>query len=150
MFYDQPAGLTGAVAESWDAVREGVIAGATRSGRRPTMVCSTLPELLDDEAAWQCVQAGIPAVAGLRTGLRCAAARCACARATRSGCARSRAAAAARRRAGTPSAEWLSEHEAKELLRAAGVDVVEGRVVADERRCRGCAAASSAGPIALS
>jgi succinyl-CoA synthetase beta subunit len=29
-------------------------------------------------------------------------------------------------------AEWLSEHDAKELLRAAGVSVVEGRLVEDE------------------
>ena len=27
--------------------------------------------------------------------------------------------------------EWLSEHDAKELLRGAGVNVVEGRVVSD-------------------
>ena len=34
------------------------------------MVSSTLPELLDDAAAWRFAQAGVAAVAGLRTGLR--------------------------------------------------------------------------------
>ena len=31
----------------------------------------------------------------------------------------------------TAGGEWLSEHDAKELLRGAGVNVVEGRVVSD-------------------
>ena len=73
VFYDQPAGLTGAVEESWRAVRDGIIAGA-RDSPAPTMVASTLPELLDDAAAWRFAQSGVPAVAGLRTGIRCAAA----------------------------------------------------------------------------
>ena len=47
VFYDQPAGLEGAVRESWDAVREGIRAGAQASAV-PTLVASTLPELLDD------------------------------------------------------------------------------------------------------
>ena len=72
VFYDQPAGLTGAAEESWRAVREGIIAGATRSPV-PTLVSSTLPELLDDTAAWEFARAGVAAAAGLRTGLRCAA-----------------------------------------------------------------------------
>ena len=96
-----------------------------------TMICSTLPELLDDDAAWRCVQAGIPAVAGLRTGLACAAALLR--RSRRPGAARGRS---PRRRAparhpGEPDGEWLSEHDAKELLRAGGVDVVAGRLVTD-------------------
>ena len=40
----------------------------------PVMVSSTLPELLDDAAAAEFAAAGVPAAAGLRTGLRCAAA----------------------------------------------------------------------------
>src|SRR5207248_1646182 len=66
VFYDQFPGLRGAVADASDAVRSGILAGAHASPAS-TMICSTLPELLDDEAAWQCVRAGIPAVAGLRT-----------------------------------------------------------------------------------
>ena len=73
VFYDQFPDLDGAAKESWDAVRQGVIAGAALC-EADTIVSSTLPELLDDEAAWRLIQAGIPAVAGLRTGLRCATA----------------------------------------------------------------------------
>ena len=40
----------------------------------PVMVSSTLPELLDEDAALAFIDAGVPAVAGLRTGLACAAA----------------------------------------------------------------------------
>ena len=75
VFYDQPYGLTGASEESWRAVREGIIAGAARSPV-PTIVSSTLPELLDDESAWEFARAGVAAAAGLRTGIRCAAERC--------------------------------------------------------------------------
>ena len=127
VFYDQPPDLDGAVKESWDAVREGITAGAARS-EAATIVSSTLPELLDDEAAWRFIQAGIPAVAGLRTGLVCAAAL---------GSAPGdpdRLREIARTAAARPdtSAQWLSEHEAKCLLRAAGVSVIEGRLVEDE------------------
>jgi acetate---CoA ligase (ADP-forming) len=128
VFYDQFPGLTGAVAEASDAVRNGVVAGAAASPAT-TIISSTLPELLDDEAAWRCAQAGIPAVAGLRTGLACAAALM-----TAPGDpVRLREIANAAQRAGrADQCEWLGEHESKELLRAAGVDVVDGRVVGDE------------------
>jgi acetate---CoA ligase (ADP-forming) len=140
VFYDQPPDLSGAIKDSWDAVREGIVAGAARSPAR-TIVSSTLPELLDDAAAWRFIQAGIPAVAGLRTGLRCAralghpagdpgrlheiaAAALAATVATRDPTTRDPAPA--------PAGEWLSEHDAKNLLRAAGVSVIEGRLVGDE------------------
>jgi acetate---CoA ligase (ADP-forming) len=128
VFYDRPPGLAGAEAESWDAVREGVVAGgvAVRDSAT-TIVCSTLPELLDDEAAWQCVQAGIPAVAGLRTGLACAAAL----RVEPGDPERLREIATVARSGSTPTSEWLSEFESKELLRAAGVSAVEGRLAED-------------------
>ena len=45
---------------------------ARRRSPVPTIVSSTLPELLDDAAAWRFAQAGVAAAAGLRTGLRCA------------------------------------------------------------------------------
>jgi acetate---CoA ligase (ADP-forming) len=127
VFYDQPAELTGATKASWDAVREGIIAGAAVS-RSATLVSSTLPELLDDEAAWRFIQAGIPAVAGLRTGLRCAAAL----ERPAGDPDRLHEIATVARTAAPPASEWLSEHEAKELLRAAGVSVSEGRLVEDE------------------
>ncbi len=127
VFYDQPPGLEGAVEESWRAVRDGIVAGAARSPA-PVMVSSTLPELLDDAAAWRFVSHGIPAVAGLRTGLLCAAAI----RSQPGDAARLRAIAATGASNGGSEGTWLSEHESKELLRAGGVDVVEGRLVADE------------------
>ena len=131
VFYDQPHGLTGAPAESWRAVREGVMLGA-RLSPVPVMVSSTLPELLDDAAAAEFAAAGVPAAAGLRTGLRCAAAAAAAGEAEP---ARLRDIAAAARTAARPSTgdgTWLPEHVAKELLRAAGVAVPDGLAVDGE------------------
>ncbi len=152
-FYDQFPELTGAVADASDAVREGIIAGAGDSPAT-TMICSTLPELLDDAAAWQCVQAGIPAVAGLRTGLACAAAL----RVAPGDPARlleiERAAEAARDAGAGAGAgagadvDWLAEHESKALLRTGGVDVVAGRLVRDEDDAV-LAFAELGGPIGL-
>ena len=73
VFYDRPPGIAGHAAESWDAVEEGILAGAAVSPV-PVMVAATLPELLDDEAAWRFCSAGVPAIAGLRTGVAVAAA----------------------------------------------------------------------------
>jgi acyl-CoA synthetase (NDP forming) len=130
VFYDQPHGLTGAPEASWRAVREGVMLGA-RLSPVPTLVSSTLPELLDDAAAGEFADAGVPAAAGLRTGLRCAAAlhdgRVADPARLREIAAAARAAAA-----GAGDGEWAAEHEAKALLRGAGIAVPDGRTVADE------------------
>jgi acyl-CoA synthetase (NDP forming) len=127
VFYDQFPDLDGPIKESWDAVREGITAGAAMS-EAATIVSSTLPELLDDDAAWRFVQDGIPAVAGLRTGLACAAALD---RPTGDP-DRLRSIARVARSVSTGGGEWLSEHGAKELLRGAGVSVVDGRVVSDD------------------
>jgi acetyl-CoA synthetase len=128
VFYDQPHGLTGASEESWRAVREGLAMGAAASPAS-TIVSSTLPELLDDRAAWEFACAGVAAAAGLRTGLRCAAAQLR----TQSDPARLREiAASARKCAGGLASEWLAEHQAKELLRSRGLSVPPGRLVVDE------------------
>jgi len=129
VFYDQPAGIDGAVEESWSAVREGIHAGAQLSPV-PTMVASTLPELLDDSAAARFIDAGIPAISALRTGLQCAAAL----RREPGDPARLRQIAAVAGRLGghDNGRPRLSEHETKELLRGAGVPVVEGRVAVSE------------------
>ncbi len=153
VFYDQPHGMQGAQAESWAAVREGVMLGAGRSPV-PTLVSSTLPELLDDRAAWEMIQAGVPAVAGLRTGLRCAAATLGVGRRAPDGeRLRSIAATARRGRAGgSPgsggSGRWLAEHEAKALLRDALVPVADG-VVVDSPQDAVAARAVLGGAIAL-
>jgi acyl-CoA synthetase (NDP forming) len=132
VFYDQPHGMEGAQAEGWAAVRAGVMRGAARSPV-PTLVSSTLPELLDDRAAWEMIGAGVPAVAGLRTGLRCAAAVLAVGR-REPDAARLREIAATARRGGSGGSgfvagPWLAEHEGKALLREAGVAVADGVVV---------------------
>jgi acetyl-CoA synthetase len=131
VFYDQPHGLTGAPEESWRAVREAVIDGAAVTAA-PVMVSSTLPELLDDSSALTFALAGVAAAAGLRTGMRCVAAAHAGAAAPArlreiAGIARAGVAESA------ASGEWLAEHEAKELLRAGGVRVIDGRLLASER-----------------
>jgi acetyl-CoA synthetase len=149
VFYDQPPGLTGAPLESWDAVRSGIIQGAAQASV-PVMVSSTLPELLDDGAAWELAQAGIPAAAGLRTGLRCVAAMAE----TPGDPARLReirevALRVARASpAGGPGGAWMPEHEVKELLAAAGVNTVDGRVIASEHEAA-AAVAEFGGRIAL-
>ncbi len=128
VLYDQPVGIDGAAEESWRDVREGIHQGAAGSPV-PVMVASTLPELLDDVAAARFIEAGIPAVSGLRTGLACAAALDQ--PAGDPGRLREIAAAAGRG-AGNGHLEWLSEHEAKELLRGARVAVPDGRLVLGE------------------
>jgi acetyl-CoA synthetase len=125
VFYDRPPGIGGHSAESWDAVEEGILAGAAASPV-PVMVASTLPELLDDAAAWRLAEAGVPAIAGLRTGVAVAAALAAPLGSARR--LREIAAFAERRVAG----RWLAEHEAKELLRRRGVPVVAGRLALSE------------------
>jgi acyl-CoA synthetase (NDP forming) len=127
VFYDQPAGLTGAMAQSWRDVRDGVMQGAALSPVG-TLVSSTLPELLDDDAAAELTAAGVPAAAGLRTGLRCARALLAPGEADP---ARLRAIAARARGRVPRDGVWLPEHAAKQRLREAGVPVPDGRVVID-------------------
>jgi acetate---CoA ligase (ADP-forming) len=129
VLYDQLVGIEGDPDESWAAVREGILAGAARSPV-PVMVASTLPELLDDAAAARFIDAGVPAVAGLRTGIACAAALARPPGEPERVREIARAAASAGGANGNPRP--LAEHEAKELLRAALVPVVEGRVATGE------------------
>ncbi|HEX2410370.1 MAG TPA: acetate--CoA ligase family protein [Solirubrobacteraceae bacterium] len=138
VFYDRPAGIDGAAAESWDAVEAGILAGAAVSPV-PVMVSSTLPELLDDEAAWRFQSAGVAAVAGLRTGVACAGLR------ALDG-PRLREIAGVRVARGT--GRWLAEHEAKALLRRCGVPVVGGRLALSEGEAR-AALADLGGAVAV-
>jgi acyl-CoA synthetase (NDP forming) len=146
IFYDQPADLEGPAEESWRAVREGIIAGAARSPA-PVIVSSTLPELLDDAAAWRFAGEAIPAAAGLRTGLACAAAI----RRPPGDPLRLREIAAAAARVADSSkvdGDWLAEYESKRLLRAGGVSVPDGRLVDSEDDAVGALAELGA-PLAL-
>jgi acetyl-CoA synthetase len=138
LLYDHPQGLAPEAAASWAAVRAGIIAGAAEA-EAATLVASTLPDLIDDEASGELAARGVPAIAGLRTAL-------ACARALRAGSATpgrlreiASAAAGARRpgvMAGGHDADgWIDEIDAKRLLKAAGIVVPDGRVVASEDEC---------------
>ena len=144
VLYDQPAGIDGAPDASWAAVREGILAGAAAS-RVPVSVASTLPELLDDDAAARFAAAGVPPVAGLRTGLACAAAL----RKRPGDAHRLRAIGGTARSVRHGRADgWLAEHEAKQLLRAARLPVVDGRLVAGEDDAA-AALAELGGPVAV-
>jgi acyl-CoA synthetase (NDP forming) len=125
VYYDQPPGLEGPVRDSWDSVREGIRAGAAVSPV-PTLVGSTLPELLEDAAAWELAQAGVAAVAGLRTALRCAAAL----RRPPGDAARLREIGAACGQSG--AGVWLDEAKAKTILATAGIPVPTGQLARDE------------------
>ncbi|HEX2371599.1 MAG TPA: acetate--CoA ligase family protein [Solirubrobacterales bacterium] len=149
VFYDEPFGLEGDTKESWDAVLDGILAGAEVASV-PVLVASTLPELLQDHAAARMVDSGVPPIAGLRTGVACAAAL---GREPGDPERLREIAALARRGAAQPPspshhkprdlladrasdvradrAPWFSEHSAKELLRDAGLPVVEGRLASD-------------------
>ena len=138
VLYDHPQGLAPEAAASWAAVRAGIVAGADET-EAATLVASTLPDLIDDTASGELADRGVPAIAGLRTALACAQAlRLPDADPGRLRAIASAASRAARRRdpGGGPDADgWLDEIEAKELLRAAGIAVPEGRVVASEDEC---------------
>jgi len=133
VYYDQAAdsGRGG----SWAAVREGIRQGAAASDT-PVMVSSTLPELLDEDAAFEFMDGGTPAVSGLRTGLACALALDAPApdpaRLGEIGTATRRARVARGAAGHADGRVWLTEHETKELVRGGGLAVVDGRVVDGE------------------
>jgi acetate---CoA ligase (ADP-forming) len=127
VLYDQPVGIDGDPDESWAAVREGILDGA-KASPAPVMVAATLPELLDDTAGARFIDAGVPAIAGLRTGLTCAAAL------RRPPAEPARMREVARAAAGQPGPNGgpLAEHEAKDVLRAARLPVVQGRLAPTE------------------
>ena len=139
VYYDQAAdsGRGG----SWAAVREGIRQGAAAS-ETPVMVSSTLPELLNEDAAFEFMDAGTAAVAGLRTGLACALAldtpAADPARLGEIGTTTRRARAVLGAEAAANGRRWLPEHEAKELLRGGGLSVVDGRLVDGEDDAVAC------------
>ncbi len=138
LLYDHPQGLAPEAAASWAAVRAGIIAGAAEA-EAATLVASTLPDLIDDEASGELADRGVPAIAGLRTALTCAQAlRGRSAPPERLREIASAAARAGRRRGSTGRRDpdgWIDEIDAKQLLRTAGIAVPEGRVVTSEDQC---------------
>jgi acyl-CoA synthetase (NDP forming) len=147
VLFDEPAGLDGAAGATWGAVRAAVHAAGAHAPV-PVLLASTLPELLPDGAAAALLAAGLPAVAGLPAGLRCAAAL---ADPPPDPARIAALAGAARARDRPPLAErdgWLAEHEVKRLLRAAGLPVTDGRIVHGEDGAV-AALAEFGGPVAL-
>jgi acetate---CoA ligase (ADP-forming) len=137
VLYDHPQGLAPEAAATWAAVRAGIVAGASET-KAATLVASTLPDLVDDQASGELAEHGVPAIAGLRTALACAQA----VRAKPGSGERLReiaAAAAAAKGSCEPTVDpddgWIDEVDAKEMLRSAGLAVPEGRVVASEDEC---------------
>lgn len=140
LLYDQPADAD----DSWTAVRAGLAAGS-RATQAAVIVASTLPDLLDEDAALEFAASGLPAVAGLRSALRCAAA----VRAPLGEPRRMREIAAAARRRAAPSANgWIGEAEAKRLIAGAGIAVPAGGE-ADDLDASLALAARLGWPVAL-
>src|SRR3954454_4600461 len=122
VLYDHPEGLAPEAAAEWAAVRAGIVAGAAET-EAATLVGSTLPDLIDDEASGELAEHEVPAVAGLRTVLACAQAL----RQPPGDARRLReiagvAGSASRDGAASDEGEdgWVDEVEAKELLSNAG------------------------------
>ena len=147
ILYDHPQGLAPEAAAEWAAVRAGIVAGAAET-EAATLVASTLPDLVDDEASGELAERGVPAVAGLRTALVCARAL----RMPPADAGRLReiagAAGSAHRSDGEGGDGWIDEIDAKELLRTAGLPVPEGRVVASEEQAA-LTARKLGGPVAV-
>jgi acetate---CoA ligase (ADP-forming) len=122
--------------ESWAQVLDAVRRAAAASPV-PVGVAATLPELIADGVAAELQDEGMPAVAGLTSGLRVMAALGASAaepaRLAEIGLA-------ARRRPTTGNGGWLAEHEAKAALRAGGVRVPDGHLVSGTAEAAGALA----------
>jgi acetyl-CoA synthetase len=142
VYYDRPADLDEAATVYWDDALAGIRAGVEGLDK-PVLLASTLPELMPEATAEELVDAGIVPVAGLTEGVLCAGAVLRPA----TGADRLRAVAGAAAGLPAPGA-WLAEHEAKALLRSAGIPVPPGEAVTDAAAAV-AAAARLGGPVAL-
>jgi acetate---CoA ligase (ADP-forming) len=109
--------------DGWAAVL-GAVQAAGIGSPTPVALASTLPELLADETALRMQSEGMAAIAGLRSGMRAMKAMVS----PPPDPARIAAMASQRRATGS---RWLEEHEAKRILREAGIAVPDGRVTYD-------------------
>ena len=157
IFHDHPEGLTPEEDTEWSAVRRALTDGAIRSGC-PAILASTLPDLVCDEDRRELAAAGIPAVGGMRAAIAAAAASQRLSRLDGVAIAEQlRAIAGAARRASGKGIEgaaletdgtWLAEHEAKFVLREAGVSVPSFLTALSPGACLDAAAGLSF-PLAL-
>jgi acyl-CoA synthetase (NDP forming) len=128
--FDQPAGLAPEHEREWDATREGLAAGALES-HAAAVFAATLPDLLDEAATRDLAARGLPAVSGLRTALRCAAAL----REPPGDPDRLEAIAAVARRSRPGEGEWIAEAAAKRMVAEAGIPVPAGAEAVDLDGC---------------
>jgi acetyl-CoA synthetase len=128
--YDHPRDLNEESERSWAAVRAGIVQAAA-TVRAGTMVCSTLPDLIDERAIEELADDGVPLVAGIATALRCVRALRAPAGSARRLREIAAAAAHAGRADGASDNGWIGEAEAKRALAEFGVPVPEGRIARD-------------------
>jgi acetate---CoA ligase (ADP-forming) len=128
--YDHPHDLNAESERSWAGVRTGIVQAAATVDAG-TLVCSTLPDLIDERAIKELSDDGVPLVAGIATALRCV--RALRVPTARSGRLREIAAAAAPVARGDDASDngWIGEAEAKRALREFGVPVPDGRVASD-------------------
>jgi acetyl-CoA synthetase len=146
--YDQPEDLDADALASWEGALAGVLAGA-ESLETPVIVASTLPDLMPATVAERLVDAGVVPVAGLTEGVACAAALLNDpGNVQRLRAIATAAAAPGPAGAGLRPGKWLAEHEAKDLLRAAGLPVPPGGCASDVDAAI-VLAASLGGPVAM-
>ena len=126
VFHDTPEELSAEATESWAATRAGIAGGLSDSGAAP-LLASTLPDLMNEPIARELGSRGIAAVSGLSTAILCAREL----RRAPASAERLREIAVASVNGGAGDGEWLGEVASKELLRASGIPVPPGRVVAD-------------------
>ncbi len=141
--YDEPFGMDPEAAAQWAAVLEGVRAAVEYDVDASVLVASTLPELLADESAAALIRDGVPAVAGLETGLRVLRAL------ARSAPDPDRIARIARPATLDGDGRWLAEHEAKALLAEAGIAVPAGRLARNPGDAARAFEELGGGPVAL-
>ncbi len=148
LFHDHPQGLRPEHEEEWAEVRRALVAGAVRSGTA-SILASTLPDLVSQEAVAELSELGVPVVGGIPAALSAA-------RAGRIGAPDSErllriAASAGKSResdgSGVPGrgtqadryggfgGTWLAEAEAKQLIRKYGLVTPPGRTAGDKAAC---------------
>jgi acetyl-CoA synthetase len=128
LLYDHPNDLSPESEATWQAVRDGIVAGAAEADAA-ALVASTLPDLTDAHAITELAGHGVPLVSGLATALVCVRAL----RGDPGDPARLREISAAAARAAGRSLQpnGYGEAQAKALLREAGIAVPPGRLARD-------------------
>jgi len=139
IFHDHPAGLRPEHESEWGTVRRALAEGARRSNC-PAFLASTLPDLVSPEGRRELAEIGIPVVGGMRAALAAATASQRANSLDQGKIAGRLRTVAAASRDSSPSGtdrdgRWLAEHQAKEILRQAGVAVPHSLTAASPGAC---------------